>query len=223
MALARACRLEQHFRVGRHEGEDLSVRTPAPPVERPVAARRAWPAGVWVGIVLVVLIAVVAIGLLLRSGKDATPPNPMPPSTTADPQAAVKAAVLDAYRQSFDAFVAVASDPAGKPDDPRLEQHKVGNALLAAQATILRLRRDGHVYRGSVEVHPTIVELGLDTATVQDCGIDRTSTIDLRTGQVVSPPGTEGSAATATFRLIEGIWKQNEFKDERRRCVPPGA
>ena len=173
--------------------------------------------------VLIVLIAAVAVGLLLRAGNDSTPPAPLPPSTTVHPQAAAKAAVLDAYRESFEAFVTVASDPAGEPDDARLEQHKVGNALLAAQATILRLRRDGQVYRGSVEVHPAVVELGPDTATVQDCGIDRTSTIDLRTGQIVSPPGTEGSAATATFRLIEGVWKQNEFKDEKRRCVPPGS
>jgi hypothetical protein len=77
------------------------------------------------------------------------------PTTAADPQAATKAAIVAAYRQSFDAFVAVASDPNGSPDDPRLSQHKIGNALLASQISIKRLRDAGQISAGRVEVHPT--------------------------------------------------------------------
>ena len=162
-----------------------------------------------------------------RKGPDNALGSPSAPASTVatDPQAATKAAILDAYRQAFDAFLAVASDPAGSPEDPRLSQHKIGNALLGAQVTITRLRKDGHVYRGGVEVHPTVVELTADTAVVADCGIDTVSVVDARTGQVVTPPGPPdvGSAGTATYRLINGVWMQNTFKDEKRSCVPPAS
>lgn len=155
----------------------------------------------------------------------ASPPPSATPTTVADPQAATKAAILDAYRQSFDAFVAIASDPAGSADDPRLSQHKIGNALAASQLTIIKLRRDGHVYRGTVEVHPTVTELTADTAVVTDCGIDTVSVVNARTGEVVTPAGPPnvGSAGTATYRLVGGVWKQNSFMDEKRSCVPPAS
>ena len=39
---------------------------------------------------------------------------------------------------------------------------------------------------------------------------------------MLSPPGTEGHAATAKLRLdASGVWKQYEFKDEKSSCVPP--
>ena len=181
-----------------------------------------------VGLLAVAAVAVVVVKL---TGEDAPvvtatnqgqAPVASPPPMTAEPEAATKAAILDAYRQSFDAFVAVGSDPKGSPDDPRLSQHTIGNALLASQITIKRLRDAGQVYAGRVEVHPTVVELTADTAVVTDCGVGDLAVVEAATGRVVKPAGPPvGAASTATYRLIDGRWMQNSFKDEKRSCVPP--
>ena len=155
----------------------------------------------------------------------ASAPAPTAPTTPADPQAATKAAILDAYRQSYDAFVGVGRDPNGSPDDPRLSQHKTGNALLASQISIQRFRNAGHVYVGCVQVHPTVVELTANTAVVADCAIGDLAVVEVATGRVVRPAGPPtGQAAIATYRLINGKWMQNTFTDEKRSCVPaPGS
>jgi hypothetical protein len=190
--------------------------------------------------VLVVILAVLSLAALtvvvvnLTSGSGGgtqaaklspAPSVPTAPTTAVDPQAATKSAILDAYRQSYDAVVAVASDPAGSPDDPRLSQHKIGSALLGAQVGIAQLRKAGHVGRGTVEVHPVVIELTADSAVVTDCALDGAYEVDVRTGVVVTPPGPPdvGSASTATFRLINGVWMENTFKDEKRSCALPAA
>jgi hypothetical protein len=146
-----------------------------------------------------------------------------PTTAVPDLEAVAKAEVLDAYRRKVDAFVAVASDPAGLPEDPRMTEHSTGNAHFAETASIFRMRKDGEVFTGAVESHPTVAEMGVGTATVSDCGIDRTATIDIKTGKVLSPPGTEGRLATAKLRRESGVWKVYEFKDEKRSCVPPAS
>lgn len=150
-----------------------------------------------------------------------TAPQPTTP-TTVDPLAATEAAVLDAYRQSHDAVIAVASDPNGLPTDPRLEQHKIGNALLAAQVSIDRLRKAGHVVQGTMEAHPVVVDASGEEAVVEDCGIDRLSVVEVSTGKVVTPadPAPKGVLARATYKRINGVWMQNSFKDLKQECVP---
>ena len=145
--------------------------------------------------------------------------------TTFDPQAATKAAILDAYRQSYDAVIAVGSDPNGQPTDARLEQHAIGNALLASQASIDRLRKAGHVLQGTIELHPEVVELTADSAVVEDCSVDRLSIVNGATGEVVTPadPSPEGGRARATYRLLNGVWMQNSFRDLKQPCVPTGS
>ena len=181
-------------------------------------------------VVLLVIGTAAAVFLVATAGDDDAPrqslgapgkPTTSVPPTTLDPDAATKAEIEAAYRQAYDVFVAVASDPNGQPDDPRLKEHKVGNALLAAQVSIQRLRNAGHVFQGHIEVHPSVVELRPDSAVLQDCAIDRLSVVDHQTGEVVMPSGPpEGSLATATYRLIDGVWMQNGFTDEKRSCVP---
>ena len=156
--------------------------------------------------------------------KPAVSTAPAAPTSAPDPQATTKAAILDAYRQSFDAYVAVASDPNGSPDDPRLSQHKIGNALLASQISIKRLRNAGQVLVGRAELHPTVAELTPDSAVVTDCSLDQFATVEVATGRVVEPAGPPtAGAATTTYRLVNGVWMQNGFKDEKRSCVPPAS
>ncbi len=152
-------------------------------------------------------------------------PVEITPEEELDPEAAIKAEIVAAYHQSFDASVAVASDPNGQPDDPRLAQHTIGNALLASQLSIGKLRSDGHVLEVTrLEMNPEVVELGADTAVVEDCGIDVSGIADQDTGEIIVPAGPpEGKLVVATYRLIDGVWMQNSFKNTERPCVPPGS
>lgn len=192
--------------------------------------RRSRTTIVLVGLVVLALAATAVVVFNLTRGdttaatKAAAGPAPSAPTTVFDPQAATKAAIVDAYRQSFDAFVAIASDPSGSPEDPRLAQHKIGNALLASQISIAQLRKAGQVDQGTVEVHPSVVELTGDTAVVTDCAIGDLAVVEVATGRVVTPAGPPvGAASTATYRLIRGVWMQDTFKDEKRSCVPAAS
>jgi hypothetical protein len=204
----------------------------SPPRRSPGLPPRRRPRPGVVALAVVIVAGLAAIGMLI-AGADDEPTKteplgttatsaPAPSPTSANPQAATKAEILAAYRQSFDAFVAVASDPNGKPTDPRLEEHTIGNALLAGQVAIDRLRKAGHVYQGSIELHPVVVELTGDTAVVEDCSIDRLGVVNAATGEVVTPIDTEpsGGLARATYKLINGVWMQNGFKDLKQPCVP---
>lgn len=184
-------------------------------------------------LVLVIVGALVGIGVLLSveenpSSNSAPLPTSVPgldTAPTAAPDANTKAAIIAAYRQSIDAFVAVASDPNGQPSDPRLQQHTIGNALLASRMTIEQLRKAGHIYQGDIEMHPLVVELTTDTAVVESCDIDRVGIIDAATGAVVTPvsDSPEGALARATYKLIGGVWMQNSFKSLKQPCVPAAS
>lgn len=179
---------------------------------------------------LAVVLAVVAVlvtrdnaGPVATRTTGGTPPASLatPPTLPPDPQAATKATVLDAYKQSTDEYVAVGSDLLAKADDPRLAQHSTGTALIAAQQSLGKYKSQGQVLRGDVEVHATVINLQADSATLVDCGFDHLSVVEARSGRVVTPPTSEGSAATIEMVLQSGVWKVNHFKDEKRSCVPP--
>lgn len=187
---------------------------------------------------LLAVIAVVAVGTGLvvaasqLGGHDADvattatqEPSAAPSVTTPfDPQAATKAAVIAAYTQSYKAIIVVGKEAAPNPNDPRLSQHTSGPALAAVQRAIADNNSKGLVYFGDAELHPTIIELGPDTATVVDCSIDQTGLRDRRTGAIVEDGGpAKGGASTAKLRLEAGVWKVTDFKDEKRSCVPPAA
>ncbi len=75
-----------------------------------------------------------------------------------------------------------------------------------------------------LERNPRVVELGPDTAVVEDCGIDVSGIADQDTGEVIEPAGPpEGKLVTATYELFDGVWMQNSFTDTKRPCVPPSS
>jgi hypothetical protein len=155
-------------------------------------------------------------------GRPATPTTP-PPPTTLDPEAATKTEIEDAYRQSWDGFVAVASDPSGQLDDPRLMRHTKGPALAAAQLAIRKYRAEGRVLKADrLELHPRVVALGPDTARVEDCNIDVSALVDQDTGEVVVPAGPpEATLVIADFDLVDGRWMQSTFTDTKQPCAVP--
>jgi hypothetical protein len=144
--------------------------------------------------------------------------------TTVDAQAQARAAVIDAYKKSYAEFVAAAKEASPNPDDPRLARYSSGAALIAKQRSLADLRSKGQVLTGDIELHPSVVALTSDTATVVDCNIDRTARIDGRTGSTVVGAGTGAfGASSAKLRLEGGVWKVTDFTDEKRSCVPPAA
>jgi hypothetical protein len=152
-------------------------------------------------------------------------PVEITPEEELDPEATIKAEIVAAYHQSFDAFVAVASDPTGQPDDPRLAEHTKGTALAASELSIRKWRAEGHVLEVTQLVrNPQVIELGPDTAVVEDCGIDVSALVDETTGEVIEPSGpAEAKLTTATYVLFDSVWMQNSFKPSGRPCVPPGS
>ncbi len=209
---------------------DLRTR-PNPPPPSPYRRSR----GPLIALVVLAVIGVGAVVFLVANADDeappaelATTPSAVPttgPTTTLDPDAAIKAEIIEAYRQSWDAFVSVGSDPNGDPEDPRLEEHTVGNALLASQLTLRKWRDDGHVLEvTTLELNPAVVELDAETAVLEDCAIDVSALVDNETGEVVVPAEPpEAELMRATFRRIDGVWMQNGFKDAQGPCTPHGS
>lgn len=202
---------------------------PAPiyPGEPP---RRSRLAVLFVVLALLAVAAGVVVVVNLTSDDDhvatkATQESPAPPPTLpADPQAATKAAVIAAYEQSYKAIIVVGKEASPDLNDPRLSQHTTGPALTAMQRSLADNKSKGLVYVGDAELHPMVIELGADTATVVDCSYDRTGLVEARTGRVVVDPGPpEAGASTAKLKLDGGVWKVTDFKDEKRTCVPPAG
>ena len=207
------------------------LRTPTHPSPSPPPySRTRGPliALVILGVIGLVAVAVIVVNLLedpapVELGTGPTVSTaPDAPSTPVDPKAATKAEIITAYREAWAAFVALASDPNGQPDDPRLAEHTVGNSLLAGQMSVRKLRDEGHVLDVKrMELHPKVVELGSDTAVIEDCSIDVSGVVEAETGEVIKAPGPpEPTLNTATFRLVDGEWMQNDFTDGKQACVP---
>jgi hypothetical protein len=178
-------------------------------------------------VVLVAVVVIVAVNLRSDNGPDdtasRTPPSAQSTTpTTLDPQAEVRAAVIDAYTQSYLALIIVGKDASPDLNDPRLSEHTTGTALVAEQRALADQESKGLILFGEAELHPTVVELGPDTATVVDCSIDTTGLADAKTGAIVQDGGDgHGGATTAQLSLEGGVWKVIHFKDEKRPCVPP--
>jgi hypothetical protein len=85
------------------------------------------------------------------------------PSTTADPQAAVKAEVEAAYLKSWDVYL----DAIRRVDDGRLEDTHAGAALETVRQEVGDVRATGGWVEGSVD-HDYSIEVSGGRATVVD-------------------------------------------------------
>ena len=121
-----------------------------------------------------------------RTGGDAPPASvATSPTLPPDPQAATKAAVIAAYTQSYKAIIVVGKEASPNVNDSRLSEHTTGPALIAKQRAVADNKAKGLVYVGDAQLHPTVIELTADTATVVDCALDRTALVETRTGTTV--------------------------------------
>ena len=132
--------------------------------------------------------------------------------TTVDPQAAIKAEVIAAYRAGWEEHLAVGRDPNATADDDRLRAHHTGDNLATLQLAMVKFKSADKVYVGEVKLNPTVVELGPDTATIQDCVDDATGAADATTGEIVEPPRRVIKTATVKMKLVGGVWKQANYR-----------
>lgn len=213
----------------------MNIRTSTPARTTPSGEPHRRPGSRAIVILVAVLIlAAGAVGAVLILSDDESDvgtttqptvaPVTTPTPTTVDAQAQGRAAVIDAYKKSYEGYIAVAKEVSPSPNDPRLTQFSTGTALIAKQRALADNKGKGLVLIGDAKLHPTVIELGPDAATVVDCAIDTTGLADARTGAVVVGAGpAEGGAITAKLTREGGVWKVANFKDEKRSCVPPAA
>ena len=208
-------------------------RTPPRASDPPPPYRRS--NGPLIALAILVVIGLAAVGVIVFNaldepakvelGTEPDVPTAPAPSAPLDAEAATKAEIIGAYRQAFESAVAIASDPEGRFDDPRLARYKSGTALAAAQLAIQKLRADGDVLEvAQLELSPQVVELGPDTAVLEDCAIDVSAVVDQETGVAVVPAGPpEPELNVAMYELVGGVWMQKSFKAAQGPCVPAGS
>ena len=213
--------------------EPSQAGPPGPP-ERRAGGGVTGPVLVAVGAAVVAV--ALAVGLILWTGRDSaetdvapvtpeTAAQAAPPAgpTAADPQAARKAEVLAAYRAAWDAQLAVGRDPKASSDDKRLREHLTGDSLVTLQQAMAKHRQRNAVYVGELKLNPVVAELGGDTATVRDCVDDSIGTVDADTGAVVEPATRLVTTTTTTMKLVGGVWKKANFRDEKVSCTPAAS
>ena len=206
-----------------------------PPPSSGGDGRGPWPV-VLVLAALVAAIALVAGAIVFTRGDSAeeeqvplggpatsaaTAPAAAP--TTIDPQAAIKAEVIAAYRAGWDAHLAVGRDPKATADDDRLRAHLTGDTLAVLQLHLVKIKSADEVYTGDVKLNPKVLELDGTTATIEDCVDDATGTVHTVTGRVVQPATRVVKLASVTMKLVGGVWKISNYKSVEAPCVPAAS
>jgi hypothetical protein len=155
---------------------------------------------------LAALLALTACGSNNSSEVPARPvaaTSPSAPTTTTTAES-VRGAVLDGYRAAWDAYRAAVGS--ANPDDPGLAAHMTAEQLAQVKKYVAGLRALGHVERGEMDLHPTVLSVTAGEAVVDDCYRDTIHQYD-SAGRLygVDQPETVGSEAT--LLLDQGTWK----------------
>jgi len=138
-------------------------------------------------------------------------------TSTTDPTAAERQAVLDTYNASWAATVAIGADPKGNPDDPILA-HSTADPLLAVlRLNLAGLRRNHLTEVGPYTLNPRIVTLGPGTAAIEDCLHDQTDQVDVVTG-VHTPPRYPYVLYAATVTLTPAGWRVTSRYQKATTC-----
>jgi hypothetical protein len=137
--------------------------------------------------------------------------KPADPTTTLDPAAAQRAAVLQAYHDYVDVYIrALGSSNA---DDPGLAEHLTGAALFHERLDLSGLRSAGEVLKVTdVVSRPTIVSLEPSRAVIDDCLSGVPHYYDATSGAVrgTVPSGASGDPSEYVLVLDAGTWKVSE-------------
>jgi len=152
------------------------------------------------------------------NGDDGAEPTTTTPAgqTTATTGLDAEAAVLDAYRGFWAAYLA-AGDPMD-PAHPDLERFASGASLERLRESLGQHFANGEVIRGTLELSPVVEQLGAETATVRDCYLDRTHLFDSTTGEQVDPEGEATFEVVASLVLDGGSWKVTSLDQVGEGC-----
>ena len=135
---------------------------------------------------MVALVAVLAAGCDSATGDTDGPPGTSAPTgataapTTADPEQAARAEVLETYRAWWGDLIAANRDPSAGYE--RLDDHMTGDALKTLQVFIIDRRHQGLETRGEVKVAPPEVSVSGRQATATGC-VDATRSLTYRNGK----------------------------------------
>ncbi len=146
---------------------------------------------------------------MLTAGCSGTHNRPAPTTTAAtagttttnDPNTAVVAAYRAYWADLIDA---------GKTADwesPRLDDHATGEGVAVARDNYRQLRAQGLVVRGTVSLHPRVVAIRGDTATIEDCtDVTKFLRRDAKTGKAAEPEVRDVRRTVVTLKRISGRW-----------------
>jgi hypothetical protein len=147
------------------------------------------------------------------------------PPTTADPQAADKAAVLAAYQGYYTTLQGEWGMNGGQPhQNEQIADYASDAALDAAVNFIETLVQNHRTVRGPEPEHRAAVRCvsGLSAVVVDDV-VDRTSTYEANGQQVASGPGSPGSPdehliALLKKRTSDNHWAVTEIGAKEKSC-----
>ena len=135
-------------------------------------------------------------------------------STTASPAGAE---VLTAYRDFWDAFRQVTDPPA--PESDLLAQHATGQELSDLRVRLTRLRTDGIVIRGTIDLDPRVESMTNDAATVRDChDASHFLKYDAKTGELRDTVDPNRVLWSVAMVQESGVWKVATVT-EQGRCA----
>lgn len=130
------------------------------------------------------------------------------PTTTAStvPAPNTPEGVLADYRAGWDAFITALTANPADPDFPALTNLFRDGALTRSQQIVARVRDEGLLGRGSVELRPRPPTINGTEAVVLDCFVDATEAVNPTTGEVVIP--VDGAVpGEARLRLEGERWR----------------
>jgi hypothetical protein len=148
----------------------------------------------------------------------ATTTKPADPTTTVDPAATQRAAVLDAYQQYWDAYKHALA--AANPDDLEIAAHATGDqlGLLKVQLAGLRDAPKPEVVHVTAELHPKIAVLEPSKAVIQDCFVE-TDAYFTRDGEPSGTPQSFKAGGEFELLLEGGSWKVSKKTHQDNACA----
>lgn len=125
-------------------------------------------------------------------------------------------AVVDAYEAMWEAAIASGDPP--NPDAPELAETMTGDALTNMRNFLATNEAEGVAIRGTYEFDARATSVEAETATVEDCGLDRSERVVMATGEVVEPYDDERDGIVAELVREGGTWKVATVRDDPAVC-----
>ncbi|MER7680311.1 hypothetical protein [Streptomyces sp. NPDC096934] len=158
-----------------------------------------------------------------RKTSSARTSAPAPATSSADPETAAKAQLLDAYRHYWDEKAAAYAK--ASMSGTRLETYAKGNALGLAQSDLKNLKASGRVTRGEPRIDPQVIRLDLQRkvplAKISDClDVSTWKVLDAETKREVALPEDRRTkyVSNVTAEKWGKQWIVLDVKPEDRAC-----